>query len=356
MRDNHNILDIIQARADIAREISRTAMIIQPGALGDSILTLPLARYLKDNLRLGSVIMLGHLDYIAMFISRTCIDKVRAIESTDLHRLFADYKDFDLEDADPLIYAFDNCSPIISFLGEPDSDFEKNLIYTVNCSHSADVIILPLKPPADYDKHITDFYFEKLTAQCDLPVLSSVEGPEITGNQPANLLTAPQSDITAGRSILKTSGADLTRPIITIAPGSGDLKKCWHLSNFIAIAKELIDNDYQPVFMLGPAELERFSPASLETIRETAPTISGLSITELTQAVSASSAYLGNDSGTSHLAAALGIKTITIFGPTNPDIYRPFGTDVTVIKADIDTFTSAPDKDLQNQILTAIQN
>jgi ADP-heptose:LPS heptosyltransferase len=41
--------------------------------------------------------------------------------------------------------------------------------------------------------------------------------------------------------------------------------------------------------------------------------------------------YLGNDSGVSHLAAALGVPTVAIFGPTDPRIWAPRGPRVTVL-------------------------
>jgi ADP-heptose:LPS heptosyltransferase len=43
--------------------------------------------------------------------------------------------------------------------------------------------------------------------------------------------------------------------------------------------------------------------------------------------------YIGNDSGISHLAAAVGTPAVTIFGPTDPAVWAPQGAHVTVIRA-----------------------
>jgi ADP-heptose:LPS heptosyltransferase len=43
------------------------------------------------------------------------------------------------------------------------------------------------------------------------------------------------------------------------------------------------------------------------------------------------SAYLGNDSGITHLAAMLGVPTLALFGPSNPNVWRPVGTHVQVL-------------------------
>jgi ADP-heptose:LPS heptosyltransferase len=56
---------------------------------------------------------------------------------------------------------------------------------------------------------------------------------------------------------------------------------------------------------------------------------------------------VGNDSGITHLAAALGIRTIALFGPTDPAIYGPVGPAVAVLSSNSTMFTEAASEDLQ---------
>jgi heptosyltransferase-3 len=52
--------------------------------------------------------------------------------------------------------------------------------------------------------------------------------------------------------------------------------------------------------------------------------------------------YIGNDSGITHLAAAVGIPVIALFGPASPDIWAPRGPNVTVLRdATIEGVSSA---------------
>ncbi|MBV8897597.1 MAG: hypothetical protein JO051_13885, partial [Acidobacteriaceae bacterium] len=44
--------------------------------------------------------------------------------------------------------------------------------------------------------------------------------------------------------------------------------------------------------------------------------------------------YIGNDSGITHLAAAVGVKTLAIFGPASPPIWFPRGDNVHLIVVD----------------------
>ena len=98
MQADDDILSLLEEKgAEAAREAQR-AVILQPGALGDCILTLPLARVMKQALSLGGVDIIGHTEYIGFLPERTCVSSVRSIDSTELHRLFAESNTFDLED------------------------------------------------------------------------------------------------------------------------------------------------------------------------------------------------------------------------------------------------------------------
>jgi ADP-heptose:LPS heptosyltransferase len=62
-------------------------------------------------------------------------------------------------------------------------------------------------------------------------------------------------------------------------------------------------------------------------------------------------AFLGNDSGITHLAAAMGVKTIAVFGPTNPEVYSPIGPAVTVVASSDTDFAKKPSASLQQELL-----
>ena len=145
------------------------AVILQPGALGDCILPLPLAKLMKEALGLGGVDIVGHSEYIGILPGRSCVSSIRSIDSTDLHRLFVEPAKFDLADRDPLIDTFADYAWIVTFLGEPDGDFEQNLIFTANCSHSAEIITLSLKPPQESKQHVAEYYVQQFALQSGLP-------------------------------------------------------------------------------------------------------------------------------------------------------------------------------------------
>jgi heptosyltransferase-3 len=325
-------------------------VILQPGAIGDCILTLPLAEFMKEHLDLGGVDMIGHTEYIGILPGRSCIDGIRSIDSIDLHRLFAESGTFDLADRDSLINTFADYCWIVTFLGEPDSDFEQNLIFTVNCSHSAEVITLSMKPPKEFTEHLTDFYSQQLIGQSGLSLSRR------QGRYNGCLIRATRADKKKAGELLQEIGVDFDERLVVIAPGSGGVQKCWHLDNFLAVAEELTLRGIEVVFLLGLAELERFDNATIRDITRVAKCLADLPLTDVCGLLSCADGFVGNDSGITHLAASLGVRTVAVFGPSDPALYRPSGPAVTVFKSDSTGFSGEQAVVLQQKLLAALVN
>ncbi len=348
MQAHEDILSLIRQKvAEVTRQTQR-AVILQPGAIGDCILTLPLAQFMKDSLELGGIDVLGHTEYIGILPGRTCIDGVRSMDSTNLHRLFIDSSEFDLADGDPLISLFGDYTWIVTFLGEPYSDFEQNLIFTANCSRSAEIITLSMKPPENSGRHLTEFHAHQFINQSGLSL----------GRQNFScdriLIKATRPDRDGGKVLLGEAGIDLSKELVVIQPGSGGPRKCCYLGNFLAIADNLHSRDVEVVFLLGPTELERLSNNEVRDIGSIARYLTHLSLTQVLGVLSCADQFVGNDSGITHLAAELGIKTLAIFGPTDPVVYRPVGPDVTVITSSSESFAEEPSASLQQELVEVL--
>jgi len=345
MQAEDDILSLLEARgAQSAREAHR-AVILQPGALGDCILTLPLVKLVKEAFDLGGVDLIGHAEYVGILPGRSCVDGVRSIDSVDLHKMFVEPVRFDLADHDPLIHLFSGYSWIITFLGEPGSDFEQNLIFTTNCSHSADVVTLPLKPPQGASQHITEVYAEHFVRQSGLPL----EKARI--DRKGVQIRVAQADRDLGVELLEQVGIDLSKRLVVIQPGSGGQKKCWHLENFLNVARTLRGPEIEVLFLLGPAETERLRPSEKVHIHGVTRCVAHLSLPQVVGLLSCADAFVGNDSGVSHLAAGMGLRTIVLFGPTDPAVYQPLGPRVTVVQGPADGFAEKTSPELQKNVL-----
>ena len=348
MSGKSNIIDKLREKLAIAAQQGRRGVILQPGAIGDCILTLPLAELMKETVCPGGVDIIGHTEYLGMLPGRSCVDAVKSLDSMSLHRLFAGEGDFEIADGDPLIMAFAGYSWIASFLGEPDSHFEKNLIFTVNCSHSAEVITLAMKPAAEHNIHISNFYRKQFVEQSQL---LSQEHNSAVGMP---LIRPTQADIYRGKEILAENGIMPTKKAVVIHPGSGGAHKCWRLDNFLSVARILAKEGVEVVFLFGPAEVERFDASAINEIRMLGSLLTDLPLSDVLAVLSCSRGYLGNDSGITHLAAAVGIRTVVVFGPTDPVVYAPIGPAVTILRSDETDFAGAISEELQQKAAAAL--
>ena len=109
---------------------------------------------------------------------------------------------------------------------------------------------------------------------------------------------------------------------ILIAPFAGWKSKEWGLGKFIRLAEKLKDNfDVEIVFDNTPISNEIIDYLKINGIKFS----STPSTKELIEKINMSDLVIGNDSGPVQIAAFLGKKTFSIYGPTNPEFHKPRG-------------------------------
>lgn len=323
----------------------KSGVILHTGAIGDCVLTLPLAAAIKTTCGLSRLDFIGNTEYIGFYPGRTCVDRIISLESIPLHRLFGDSSDFFLDDKDRLSDAFSDYEQVVSFLGFGHPHFEANLLFTAHCTHSAEVTVLPSKVPDPYSGHITDFYlhcFQQENQHLEWVV------PD------APVITAVPSDYSAGMNIVEKAGLNPDAPLVVIHPGSGSPAKCWHIDNFLQVAAALKKEGVQVLFLMGPAEAERFSHESLMKIRSQGAVLEGISLTQVVQVLTQADVFIGNDSGIGHLAGTMGKKTIVLFGLSNHIHYRPLGPSAAIHTPPAESFT-AFDTTAQQSVLQTVR-
>ena len=116
--------------------------------------------------------------------------------------------------------------------------------------------------------------------------------------------------------------------LVAIHPGSGSPTKNWPLEKFLQVAGRLA-TQFRVIFIAGEAE----EPILAELVKQGMPVMHGLDLPELAAMLSCCSGYLGNDSGITHLAAAVGISTVALFGPSDPLVWGSRGQNVRIVPA-----------------------
>ena len=109
--------------------------------------------------------------------------------------------------------------------------------------------------------------------------------------------------------------------LLAVAPGAHYATKRWPVERFAALlALARLRGGFRPALYGGPAEaplLDALRAACPDALDRRAAGIGGL-VAELTHAA----AFVGNDSGPTHVARALGVPAIALHGPTDPDALR----------------------------------
>jgi len=113
-------------------------------------------------------------------------------------------------------------------------------------------------------------------------------------------------------------------------PGSGGLSKCWPWERWCNLAAGLLRRGVTVDLVLGPAEVDRGWLSSRPPPAGVHVT-AGADITVLAPRLEHARVFVGNDAGVTHLAAALQVPTVAIFGATDPSVWAPRGSHVHVV-------------------------
>jgi heptosyltransferase-3 len=124
-------------------------------------------------------------------------------------------------------------------------------------------------------------------------------------------------------------------PWLALAPGSGHPLKNWPLAHYYEVSRALAwEYGLKVVWLAGPAEeallpyLEALAQSQGQVLLANRPLL------RVARVLSRCRLYLGNDSGLTHLAAAVGgPKVIALFGPTDPRVWAPLGPQVRILAA-----------------------
>jgi heptosyltransferase I len=111
---------------------------------------------------------------------------------------------------------------------------------------------------------------------------------------------------------------------ILLNPGAGWGAKQWPAERYGWVARALAQNGMKSLINFGPGE-EKLAEA-VEAASDGAARPVNLSLSELIPLTRRAKLFIGGDTGPMHLAAALGVPVVAIFGPTNPARNGPFGT------------------------------
>jgi len=170
------------------------------------------------------------------------------------------------------------------------------------------------------------FYYLELLRRADwLPQLSDDKFIE---------LAVPPESATAAEQKLKAAGA--RGKVLRIAVGAGasyGSAKCWPPERFAETLNHLQMRTEADVILFGTPAEAAVANAIAANLQKAPINLTGQTTTaELPALLSRCQIFLGNDSGAMHVAAAVGLPVVAVFGPTDPYGTAPVTTRATIVQ------------------------
>jgi heptosyltransferase III len=245
-------------------------LIIRPGGIGDLIVSLPALESLRA-------------DYLEVWVAGPNVplvrfaDRVRSIASTGLDLLGVTELPGQLMEA---LRGFDS---IVSWYGANRPEF-RELVDSLRLPFTFYQALPPTENPS---RHATDFYLEQVGAAPG--AIPSVHCPAEREN------------------------------FAVIHPFSGSPRKNWPLERFQRMGRGL-EGTMKVRWCAGREDPPLADAVLIDDLYELACWLAKARL------------YVGNDSGITHLAAAVGTPVLALFGPTDPAVWAPRGAHVRVAR------------------------
>ncbi|MCS6805265.1 MAG: lipopolysaccharide heptosyltransferase II [Acidobacteriota bacterium] len=137
-----------------------------------------------------------------------------------------------------------------------------------------------------------------------------------------------------GLRLLAEHGIDRSYKLVLINPGATNSRaKQWHAERFAAVADQLLSRGDSHVAIIGAPEEARLAQMIAQQMLRHPTILTGrTTLRQLLAVMSYADLLISNDTGPAHLAAAIGVPTLVIFGPTEYWATRPLAECATVVR------------------------
>ena len=287
-------------------------VIIHGGGIGDLVQTLPALSAIRRAWPDARIALVGRPERIALARMASVADECVDLETCGLWRLGLS--------GQPVPEPLAEADLVVDFLMK-DMPAKWQEWRRLRGGQGRVVLLAPL-PPAGWTGAASAWISKQVTDSLQIAAAPAL--PEIR---------VAETDLAAARRTLDSHG--VAGRFVAIHPGSGSTRKNWPMDRFMALARQVRDEARcEVVWLAGPAELERGTTAAVAGL-----ILSDLTLAQVAGVLALADAYAGNDSGISHLAAAVrrparrATPTLVLFGPTDRRLWAPPGRHVRVLAA-----------------------
>ena len=272
-------------------------LVIRGGAIGDFILTLPAIAALRRQFPDAHLEVLGYPHIAQLALAGGLVDRVQSIEARALAGFFARGGEL----AEDLADYFSEFDLILSYLYDPDGIFKTN----VGLCTGAQFLVGPHRAKEAARLHAAKVYLQPLER---LAIFDADPVPrlELSPRSPA---------INYRRSAIN---------LLALHPGSGSESKNWPEAKWAELLEHLMSaTEFDLLLVGGEAEGERLQRLAAGLPPGGRQVAQSLPLADLAHRLAGCRAFVGHDSGISHLAAALGLPGLVLWGDTVEAVWRP---------------------------------
>jgi ADP-heptose:LPS heptosyltransferase len=285
--------------------LPRNILLFHAGALGDFVVTWPLA------LALARLHPQSRLFYVTQRGKGLLAERVLRVESVDSevgwHPLYGP----DAALGEPQAKLLAGAHSVVGFAAAEGDAWTQNVR---RLAALADVITATVAPPADFPGHVTDHLLAQVS---DRPAVQTAMGQVLASVRSRGLAVSGATPGNAGSPVV-------------VHPGSGAKRKCWPADRFVSLIEKLKSDGLPVRVVLGEVELETWDRGDLARVSAAADVVKPATYVELLDVFKSARAFVGNDTGPSHLAGTIGVPTVVLFG-SDPTQWQPLGPHVHVV-------------------------
>jgi ADP-heptose:LPS heptosyltransferase len=293
----------------------RSMLMIHQGAIGDFILALPALTTLRQSFPDSRLVLLGYPNILELVKDRFRAEDILSIDRSGMASFYVKEGPLD-PDLSNLFSRFDL---IIVCARDRDG------ILTGNLGRVCQARLLHLNPfpPEGEGVHVIDHLTKQLSGK----------GFRTENGSPKLFLSASDRKWADGFWEREGLNRKERKNVIVVHPGSGGRRKVWPVERFIRVGEYVTERfGLRILLVIGPAEPDGVRKSFCQMKGPQPAMAENLPLVHLASVMEGSGLFLGNDSGMSHLAAALGIPAVVIFGPTDPRTWSPKGEKVVVLR------------------------
>ncbi len=298
-------------------------LVIRGGAIGDFILTLPVLTALRAQFPRAQLEVLGYGHIAQLALAGGLADQVRSIEARQLAGFFARNGELTTE----LQEYFAGFAIVLSYLYDPDQIFQSNV---ARCSR-AQFIAGPHRPDDRAGIHATEVFLkplERLAVFDADPVPRLNLDPDRNWSRSSRPSPAPKI-----RSTLPGAREDAgVVPTLAFHPGSGSERKNWPEAKWDELLRTLAGSTAAKLLLVGgEAEGDRLERLASQWPADRVEVARSLALADLARRLTTCAAFVGHDSGITHLAAAVGLNGLVLWGESVRAVWSPRGPHMRIL-------------------------